>query len=38
MNKKIRCSWAGNTPIYIDYHDNEWGRPVKKRFVGKGAN
>ena len=28
MNEKIRCSWAGNTPILIDYHDNEWGRPV----------
>jgi DNA-3-methyladenine glycosylase I len=28
MNEKIRCSWAGNTPISIDYHDNEWGRPV----------
>ncbi len=28
MNEKIRCSWAGDTPIYIDYHDNEWGRPV----------
>ncbi len=28
MNEKIRCAWAGNTPIYIDYHDNEWGRPV----------
>ena len=28
MNEKIRCSLAGNTPIYIDYHDNEWGRPV----------
>lgn len=27
MNQKIRCSWAGNIPIYIDYHDNEWGRP-----------
>ncbi|MGL5440201.1 MAG: DNA-3-methyladenine glycosylase I [Filifactoraceae bacterium] len=23
-----RCSWVGNDPIYIDYHDNEWGRPV----------
>ena len=22
----IRC--FGDTPIYIDYHDNEWGRPV----------
>ncbi len=28
MNEKIRCSWAGSTPIYMDYHDNEWGRPV----------
>jgi len=28
MQEKIRCPWAGNTPIYIDYHDNEWGRPV----------
>jgi len=28
MDKKIRCSWAGDTPIYVDYHDNEWGRPV----------
>lgn len=27
-NEKIRCSWAGDIPIYIDYHDNEWGRPV----------
>jgi len=26
MDDKIRC-WAG-TPISIDYHDNEWGRPV----------
>lgn len=28
MNTKIRCAWAGNTPIYTDYHDNEWGQPV----------
>lgn len=28
MCKKVRCSWAGDLPIYIDYHDNEWGRPV----------
>lgn len=28
MNKKMRCPWAGNDQIYIDYHDNEWGRPV----------
>ncbi|MBA2446192.1 MAG: DNA-3-methyladenine glycosylase I [Nocardioidaceae bacterium] len=24
-----RCGWAGSTPDYIDYHDNEWGRPVR---------
>ncbi|EEX50578.1 DNA-3-methyladenine glycosylase I [Pasteurella dagmatis] len=24
---KTRCAWVGNTPIYIDYHDNEWGKP-----------
>ncbi len=23
-----RCPWAGNDPIYIDYHDKEWGVPV----------
>lgn len=28
MCEKSRCSWAGDLPIYIDYHDNEWGRPV----------
>lgn len=27
MSEKVRCAWAGNTQIYIDYHDNEWGRP-----------
>lgn len=28
MEEKIRCSWAGDIPIYVEYHDNEWGRPV----------
>lgn len=23
-----RCSWAGTDPLYIEYHDNEWGVPV----------
>jgi DNA-3-methyladenine glycosylase I len=23
-----RCSWALSAPEYLDYHDNEWGRPV----------
>jgi DNA-3-methyladenine glycosylase I len=25
---KIRCQWAGPDPIYIRYHDTEWGVPV----------
>jgi DNA-3-methyladenine glycosylase I len=24
----VRCSWAGTDPVYLDYHDNEWGIPV----------
>jgi len=28
MSEKVRCPWPGNTLIYVDYHDNEWGRPV----------
>jgi len=23
-----RCSWCGNDPLYISYHDEEWGVPV----------
>lgn len=23
-----RCEWCGNDPIYVDYHDNEWGVPI----------
>ena len=22
-----RCSWCGSDPLYVDYHDNEWGVP-----------
>lgn len=28
MQEKIRCAWCGDIPIYVDYHDHEWGRPV----------
>jgi len=28
MVSKVRCCWCGDVPIYVDYHDNEWGRPV----------
>ena len=24
----VRCAWVTNDPIYIDYHDNEWGMPI----------
>src|ERR1044071_6641414 len=23
-----RCWWAGNDPLYVRYHDEEWARPV----------
>lgn len=23
-----RCKWAGEDPLYCDYHDNEWGVPL----------
>ncbi len=26
--KIIRCSWPGNDPLYIEYHDREWGVPL----------
>lgn len=22
-----RCGWVSDDPLYIDYHDNEWGKP-----------
>jgi DNA-3-methyladenine glycosylase I len=25
---KSRCRWAGTDPLYLDYHDTEWGAPV----------
>jgi len=24
----IRCAWAGSDPLYIAYHDTEWGTPL----------
>ena len=23
-----RCTWCGDDPLYMDYHDKEWGLPV----------
>ena len=25
---RIRCPWAGDDPVYVDYHDTEWGVPL----------
>jgi len=27
MAEGERCWWCGDDPLYVDYHDNEWGRP-----------
>lgn len=26
--EKQRCAWAGSDPLYVAYHDDEWGKPV----------
>jgi DNA-3-methyladenine glycosylase I len=28
LDGRARCGWAGSTPDYLAYHDDEWGRPV----------
>ncbi len=28
MNTINRCSWCGDDPLYVQYHDEEWGVPV----------
>jgi DNA-3-methyladenine glycosylase I len=28
MTAKRRCAWATSDPLYLAYHDEEWGRPV----------
>ncbi|MGV0626390.1 DNA-3-methyladenine glycosylase I [Mycolicibacter minnesotensis] len=28
---RVRCGWvAGGSQLYLDYHDQEWGRPVRE--------
>ena len=27
--EKNRCNWCGTDPLYVKYHDEEWGVPVK---------
>ena len=29
MNQVNRCPWCVSDPIYMDYHDREWGVPVR---------
>ncbi len=24
-----RCKWVSDDPLYVEYHDKEWGRPVR---------
>jgi DNA-3-methyladenine glycosylase I len=25
---RVRCAWAGSDPLYVAYHDQEWGTPL----------
>ena len=29
MVKMTRCSWCGDDPLYVEYHDREWGVPER---------
>jgi DNA-3-methyladenine glycosylase I len=26
---RLRCPWAGSDPLYLGYHDDEWGVPLR---------
>lgn len=28
LTTSTRCAWVGNDPLYVQYHDEEWGVPV----------
>jgi len=28
-NEIFRCAWCGNDPLYVKYHDEEWGKLVE---------
>lgn len=28
MSGLVRCPWPGNDPLYLEYHDREWGTPL----------
>ena len=29
MKEKSRCAWVSDDPLYLDYHDREWGVPER---------
>ncbi len=29
-DNKSRCAWCGKDPLYVKYHDSQWGRPVSE--------
>ncbi len=29
MTDLIRCPWGTSDPMMIDYHDDEWGKPLR---------
>ena len=29
MSESLRCPWAGTDPLYVTYHDEEWGVPSR---------
>ncbi len=29
MTETTRCPWCGTDPLYVHYHDTEWGRPER---------
>ena len=29
MAEPVRCPWGTTDPLYVAYHDEEWGRPVR---------
>lgn len=31
MVKLLRCGWCGDDPLYVEYHDREWGVPERGR-------
>ena len=28
MTENLRCAWCGIDPLYVAYHDTEWGKPL----------